>query len=179
MDGLLENSARGLVIVNTGDGKGKTTSAIGQAIRAVGSGFTVCFVQFIKGTWETGESSLLRSLDGIEFHSIGTGFTWLSEDKTEVVEKGRQAWRLAEQKVMSGDFDMVVLDELTYLVTYGIISEEALLTLIRQKPGALHLVITGRGASRGLVEVADLVTEMKEVKHPFSQGIKAQKGIEY
>lgn len=170
---------KGIVIVNTGDGKGKTTSAVGQAVRAAGSGFRVCFIQFIKGKWVTGEAELLKGLDLIEFHTMGTGFTWLNEDKTEIVEKGREAWRLAEQKVMSGVFDMVVLDELTYLITYQIIPEESLLKLIQTRPAGLHLVITGRGASSALVDAADLVTEMKEIKHPFKDGIKAQKGIEY
>ncbi len=179
MDIEKKNTFVGLVIVNTGDGKGKTTSAIGQAIRAAGNGFKVCFIQFIKGKWLTGEAKLLRGLDLIEFHTMGTGFTWLSEDKIEIIAKGREAWKLAEQKVMSGSYDLVVLDELTYLISYQIIPEDSLLELIRKKPAAVHLVITGRGASSGLIDAADLVTEMKQIKHPYKEGIKAQKGIEF
>jgi cob(I)alamin adenosyltransferase len=174
-----KRSAVGLVIVNTGEGKGKTTSAIGQAIRAAGNGLKVCFIQFIKGKWLTGEAELLKGLDLIEFHLMGTGFTWLSEDKTEIIAKGKEAWGLAEQKVLSGIYDMVVLDELTYLISYEIITEEALLRLIQKRPAGVHLVITGRGASSGLIEAADLVTEMKQIKHPYREGIKAQRGIEY
>ena len=179
MDNKKKRSSTGLVIVNTGNGKGKTTSAIGQAVRAAGSGLNVCFIQFIKGKWLTGEAALLKKLDLVEFHTMGTGFTWLNEDKTEITEKGQEAWELAEQKVLSGAFDMVVLDELTYLISYQIIPEESLLNLIQKRPAGLHLVITGRDASSGLLAAADLVTEMKEIKHPYKEGIKAQKGIEY
>ena len=179
MDKETKNHPDGIVIVNTGDGKGKSTSAIGQTIRAAGRGFKICFIQFLKGKWSTGEAELLKGLDSVEFHTMNTGFTWLSEDKTEIIEKGQEAWRLAEKKVMDGAFDMVVLDELTYLISYQIITEEALLKLIQTRPAGLHLVITGRGASAALIDAADLVTEMKEIKHPYKEGIKAQKGIEY
>jgi cob(I)alamin adenosyltransferase len=179
MESQTKKLPAGLVIVNTGDGKGKTTSAIGQAIRAVGNGLKVCFIQFIKGKWLTGEAELLKGLDLCEFHTMDTGFTWLCEDKSEIIAKGQEIWKLAEQKVLSGAFDLVVLDELTYLISYQIVHEEALLQLIQKRPEGVHLVITGRNASSGLLDAADLVTEMKEIKHPFKEGRPAQKGIEY
>ncbi len=169
----------GIVIVYTGNGKGKTTAGLGQALRASGQGLKVCVIQFIKGKWQTGEAKMLATNKLIEFHTLGSGFTWESDDKTAVVETARKAWAQAEKKIMSDDYDMVILDELTYLISYNIISEESLLKVMAGKPARLHLVITGRDASPALIDAADLVTEMKEIKHPYKKGIKAQKGIEF
>ena len=172
--------SQGLLIVNTGNGKGKTTAALGQAFRAVGHGFRVCFLQFLKGSWKYGElEAAKRFEDLMEIRALGKGFTWKSEDLNEDIQSARDAWDLAKQVIASGKFKMVVLDELTYLITYGMVAEEDILNTLRNKPPELHIVVTGRDASPGLIELADLVTEMNEIKHPFRNGIKAQRGIEF
>ena len=172
--------SQGLLIVNTGNGKGKTTAALGQAFRAVGHGFRVCFLQFLKGSWKYGElEAAKRFEDLMEIRALGRGFTWKSEDLNEDIQSARDAWDLAKQVIASGKFKMVVLDELTYLITYGMVPEEDILNTLRNRPPELHVVVTGRDASPGLIELADLVTEMNEIKHPFRNGIKAQRGIEF
>jgi cob(I)alamin adenosyltransferase len=172
--------SQGLLIVNTGNGKGKTTAALGQAFRAIGHGFRVCFLQFLKGSWKYGElEAAKRFEDLMEIRALGKGFTWQSEDLNEDIQSARDAWDLAKQVIASGKFKMVVLDELTYLITYGMVAEEDILNTLRNRPPELHIVVTGRDASPGLIELADLVTEMNEIKHPFRNGIKAQRGIEF
>ncbi len=172
--------SQGLLIVNTGNGKGKTTAALGQAFRAVGHGFRVCFLQFLKGSWKYGElEAAKRFEDLMEIRALGRGFTWKSEDLNEDIQSARDAWDLAKQVIASGKFKMVVLDELTYLITYGMVPEEDILNTLRNRPPELHVVVTGRDASQGLIELADMVTEMNEIKHPFRNGIKAQRGIEF
>jgi len=170
---------RGLVLVNTGPGKGKTTAALGQVTRALGQGMRVCVIQFIKGKWPTGEAAFFAGQPGVDFLTLGSGFTWEAEKRQEVVATALKAWEVAKEKVQSASYDLVVLDELTYLLTYEIISDQELLELIDSRPQGQHLVITGRDASEALVARADLVTEMRLVKHPFSVGIKAQKGVEF
>ncbi len=169
---------RGLTILYTGHGKGKTTAALGQVLRAVGHGFSVCVVQFIKGRWPTGEAKACASLAGVEFHVTGSGFTWKQspEASRRAAEEG---WAMAEGKIMSGAFDLVVLDELTYVINYGLVEEGRILEVIRRRPPRVHLVVTGRDASPALVREAELVTEMREVKHPYAEGVKAQPGIEF
>ncbi|MCJ7601026.1 MAG: cob(I)yrinic acid a,c-diamide adenosyltransferase [Desulfobulbaceae bacterium] len=170
----------GLVLLLTGDGKGKSTAAFGQALRAAGQGLQVCIVQFIKGQFQTGEAKAFQGLaDKVEFHVKGSGFTWQQNDKEEVTRVARQAFDFAREKIMSGRYDMVVLDELTYLVTYGMVDEAEVLDMIRRRPAGLHLVITGRDASEKLVAAADLVSEVRMIKHPYAAGVKAQKGIEF
>jgi cob(I)alamin adenosyltransferase len=173
-------ATQGLVIINTGHGKGKSTAAFGQALRAVGQGLKVCIIQFIKGQGKTGEALAFAAAfpNQIELHLAGTGFTWQQERET-VKAAALEGWRLAGEKILSDAFDLIVLDELTYLIGFGIVSEEEVLALLRKRPKRLHLVITGRDASPGLVEYADLVTEMRAIKHPFQKGIKARKGIEF
>lgn len=171
---------QGLIIINTGNGKGKTTAALGQALRTAGHGFKVCIIQFIKGAWETGEAKALKAFpDLIEFHVKGSGFTWEEKNLEKVKQAAQEGWKLAQNKIMSNNYDLVILDELTYLIKYQIIKETEVLRLLKKRPGHLHIVITGRNASPGLIKAADLVTEMKEIKHPFSSGIKARKGIEF
>jgi cob(I)alamin adenosyltransferase len=173
-------SDQGLVLLFTGNGKGKTTAALGQSLRAAGQGMRVCIIQFIKGAWETGEEKALRAFgDQIELHTTGSGFTWQADDKEEVRQTALQGWQLATEKIMGDQFDLVVLEELTYLVTYGILKEAAIIDLLARRPPRQHVLITGRNASAGLVEVADLVTEMREIKHPFQNGRPAHRGIEY
>ncbi len=171
---------RGLVIVHTGDGKGKTTAALGMILRAWGRGFRVCVIQFIKGeggNW--GEVKAARKLD-IEWHKMGDGFTWLSDDLDETIAHARRGWELAQEKIASGEYDLILLDEFTYPLHFGWLDTAQALEWLRQhKPPELHLVITGRNAPADLLEYADLVTEMKAVKHPYDQGLPAQAGIEF
>lgn len=171
---------RGLVIVNTGDGKGKTTAALGLLLRAWGRGFRICVIQFIKA--ETGSWGELKAAErmGIEWHKMGDGFTWLSKDMEETILSARRGWALAQEKITSGQFDLILLDEFTYPLQYVWLDPgEVIAWLKAHKPPELHLVITGRGAPQALIDYADLVTEMSPIKHPFEQGIKAQPGIEF
>ena len=170
----------GLVIVNTGNGKGKTTAAMGVILRAWGRGFRICMIQFIKSsTASTGEVKAAKKM-GIEWHKTGDGFTWLSRDMDETTALALHGWKLAQEKIASGEYDLVVLDEFTYPLHFGWLDTVEVLDWLRaKKPGHLHLIITGRNAPPELVEYADLVTEMKLVKHPHEQGIKAQPGIEF
>jgi cob(I)alamin adenosyltransferase len=170
----------GLVIVYTGDGKGKTTAALGLLMRAAGRRMRVCMVQFIKSeTGKWGERGAAQQLE-IEWHQMGDGFTWTSKDLDETRAKARQAWAFAQNKIQSGGYDLIVLDEFTYPLAFGWLETTAVIDWLKlHRPEGLHLVITGRGAPAELVEYADLVTEMKAVKHPFERGIKAQAGIEF
>jgi cob(I)alamin adenosyltransferase len=170
----------GLLILNTGKGKGKTTAALGLVMRAWGRGFRICFIQFIKagtGTW--GEVTAAEKM-GIEWHASGDGFTQRSRDIQQTTSRALQGWELARQKITSGDYDLIVLDEFTYLFKYGWLDTHEVIEWLRaHRPQSLHMVITGRDAPLELVEYADLVTEMIEIKHPLKQGIKAQPGIEF
>jgi cob(I)alamin adenosyltransferase len=176
---------RGLVIVYTGNGKGKTTAALGLAVRAAGNGFRVLFLQFIKGQWKTGESQAVRALaPNIELVRMGKGFTIERlRDKRIPMEEHEQAaadaFARAGEVVRSNAYDMVVLDELLGSIKAGLVPLDDVLQLIRDKPPTLHLVMTGRGAPQALIDAADLVTEMTPIKHPYDQGIKAQRGIEF
>ncbi|MFZ5774181.1 MAG: cob(I)yrinic acid a,c-diamide adenosyltransferase [Thermodesulfobacteriota bacterium] len=174
------NEQQGLVIVNTGNGKGKTTAAMGQALRAVGHGMRVCVIQFIKAQEWTGEAMALRQAfhGQVEFHVTGSGFTWTQEQE-QVREAALQGWRLAREKIESDAWELVVLEELTYLISLGVLPEEEVLAVLRERPARLHVVITGRHASQGLIDYADLVSEMREIKHPYHKGIKGRKGIEF
>jgi cob(I)alamin adenosyltransferase len=171
---------QGLVIVNTGHGKGKTTAALGVLLRAWGRGMRVCVIQFIKaetGNW--GEIRAARRLQ-LDWHTMGDGFTWLSKDLDETAEKTRRAWALAQEKIAAGAYDLIILDEITYAFTNGWIDVDAAITWLREhKPAPLHLIITGRNAPPALIEYADLVTEMRAIKHPYQAGVKAQPGIEF
>lgn len=170
----------GLVIVNTGNGKGKTTAALGTLLRAWGREMKVCVIQFIKaetGNW--GEIRAARKLN-LEWYSMGDGFTWLSKDLDESKQKARAAWELAQGKIASGEYDVIALDEMTYSFHLGWLDiNETVDWLKANKPAELHLIITGRDAPAELIEYADLVTEMREIKHPFTRGIKAQAGVEF
>ena len=175
---------QGLVIVHTGDGKGKTTAALGLALRAWGSGLRVLILQFIKGGQRYGELDAVHALKGvrdtIEVRQRGLGFTRRDEErKPEHIAAAKEAAREAEREIVSGDWDLIILDEINYAVKFGLLETEDVLRLIGKKPKELHLVLTGRDARPEIVEAADLVTEMKLVKHPFQEGIKAQRGIEF
>ena len=170
---------RSVVVVNTGDGKGKSSSAFGVMGRAWARGWRVAVVQFIKADgWNTGEKKLADHL-GVEWHTLGDGFTWESTDLDETAAKGRHAWTVAEEKLRSGDYQLVLLDELTYAVTFGWIDVDDVVTALRDRAPGTNVVVTGRDAPDEIVGIADTVTEMRKVKHAFDAGIKAIKGIEY
>ncbi len=167
-----------LVIVYTGNGKGKTTAALGILLRAWGRGMATVMLSFIKSkTANFGEERAARRMD-IELIPLGAGFTWLSKDLEKDKALARECWSLCREKIESGKYDIVVLDEITYPINYGWIELEEVLDVLRQRPKDLHVVLTGRDAPEELVKFADLVTEMREVKHPFQDGIKAQPGID-
>jgi cob(I)alamin adenosyltransferase len=171
---------KGLLIVNTGDGKGKTTAALGMVLRAWGRGFRICVIQFIKAeTGQWGEVKAAKKL-GIEWHATGDGFTWTSKDLDETAARARHGWEIAKEKIASGNYDLIVLDEFTYTMVYEWLNTDEVMEWLRlNRPPNLHLVITGRSAPDALIAQADLVTEMKVIKHPYEQGIVAQAGIEF
>jgi cob(I)alamin adenosyltransferase len=168
-----------LVLVNTGDGKGKSTAAFGTALRAVARGWKVGVIQFLKsGEWKVGEESVGRRL-GIDWWALGDGFTWDSEDMEESEAIAREAWASARERIESDEYDLLILDEITYPVNWGWIEVDELLSVIAARPDRLNLILTGRDAPAELVQVADTVTEMKKVKHAYDEGIMARRGIDY
>lgn len=171
--------APSLVLVNTGNGKGKTTAAIGVAVRGHARGWPVGVVQFLKsGTWRTGEEKVCREL-GIDWWAHGEGFTWDSTDLTEDQAVARGGWEHARQLIVAGDHQLVILDEITYPLNWGWIDSEDVLATIRDRPQHVNIVCTGRNAPAGLIEIADTVSEINVVKHAYKQGIRAKKGIDY
>jgi len=171
---------KGLLIVNTGDGKGKSTAAFGMVLRAWGRGLRICVIQFIKAqTGQWGEIKAAKRL-GIEWHTTGDGFTWLSRDMDETTARARRGWEIAREKIVGNQFDLIVLDEFTYALHYGWLDTAVVLDWLRiNRPPSLHLVITGRSAPPALIQQADLVTEMRLIKHPYELGVKAQAGVEF
>jgi cob(I)alamin adenosyltransferase len=168
-----------IVLVNTGHGKGKSSAAFGVMVRGWARGWRVGVVQFIKGgKWQTGERKLADHL-GIEWHTLGDGFTWESTDMDETIARGRHAWDVARQMLASGQFELLILDELTYAVRYGWVDVADVVAGIRDRAPRTNVVVTGRDAPSEIIELADTVTEMVKVKHAYDQGIKAKKGIEY
>ena len=171
---------KGLVIVNTGNGKGKSTSAFVVLLRAWGRGFRICVVQFIKAeTGQWGEIKAAKKL-GIDWFTTGDGFTWTSKDMDETIARAINGWEIAKEKISSRNYDLIILDEFTYTLHYGWLNTiEVIDWLKANKPEDMHLIITGRDAPIAFIEYADLVTEMLEVKHPYQKGIQAQPGIEF
>ena len=176
---------KGLLIVHTGKGKGKSTAAFGLVVRAVGNGMKVGVVQYVKGKWQTGERGVLEKFpERVEIRTMGEGFTWETQDRARDIEAARNAWEVSKQMIEAsrGDdpkFDMVLLDELNIVLRYGYLDLREVVEFLSGKPEMLHVIVTGRNAKPELVEAADLVTEMTMVKHPFRAGVKAQKGIEF
>ncbi len=170
---------KGLVAVFTGNGKGKTTAALGLLVRAAGHNHRICMIQFIKGSWKCGEQTSVKTLNNVELHTMGKGFTWKSDNIDEDIKLARNAWTFAREKINSGRYDLIILDELTYLVKYNMVSEQDIVACLQEKPDFTHVVITGRDASEQLIATADLVTEMNNVKHPYTKGVKAQAGFEF
>jgi cob(I)alamin adenosyltransferase len=168
-----------LIIVHTGNGKGKTTAALGLALRAFGYGMKVIMLQFFKAKWEYGALRSAPKLETLEIHPMGKGFTWESKDVEVDKAMVRDAWRAAQGNILSGNFDVVVLDEINYALSYGFLPVMDIVHFLQNKPPMLHVILTGRDANPEMLEIADLVTEMRQIKHPFEQGICAQKGIEF
>ena len=171
--------ATSIVIVNTGDGKGKSTAAFGTMLRALARGWKVCVIQFIKSDrWKTGERQMAVRL-GVEWWTLGDGFTWDSPDMKESEAVAREAWRAAREKLESGAFGLVVLDEITYPINWGWIDAADVVAAIAGRPPSVNVIATGRDAPSALIEIADTVTEMRKGKHAFDQGIKAIRGIDF
>lgn len=171
---------KGLVIVHTGTGKGKSTAAFGMALRAVGHGMRVGVVQFIKGKWDTGERTVLEKFpDQVTIRAMGEGFTWDTQDRARDIASAETAWAEAKRLIMDSSYRMIVLDELNIALRYDYLDIKDVLATLAAKPADTHVIITGRNAKPELIEAADLVTEMTLVKHPFRAGVKAQAGIEF
>ena len=180
VDKRVENAQteKGLLIVVTGNGKGKTTSGFGTVARAVGHGLNCVVAQFIKGTWDCGERNLLEG-HGVPFHVMKTGFTWNTQDKTADTEAAQRVWQECKKSLADESVDLVLLDEMTYMVTYGYIDLDELKIALSNRPKMQSVVITGRAAHRDLIEIADTVSEVRSVKHAFDSGVKALKGIDW
>lgn len=169
---------KGILLVLTGNGKGKSTSGFGTVARAVGHGKKAAVVQFIKGTWECGERNLLEGA-GVEFHVMGTGFTWETQDKEQDTAAALLAWEAAEKLLQDESIDCLMLDELTYMVSYHYLDVERVLSALKNRPPMQHVIITGRACHRAIIELADTVSEVQPLKHAFEAGIKAQQGFDY
>jgi cob(I)alamin adenosyltransferase len=175
------NQEKGLIIVHTGNGKGKTTAALGMVLRSLGHGYKVAIVQFIKGGWEPAEKKVFSLWpEQLEFHAMGEGFTWETQDRSRDIQKATEAWTKALTFIGNPEFKLVLLDEINVAMKLGYLAVEQVLAGLEQKPADSHVILTGRGAPQPLIDRADLVTEMTLVKHPFrEQGVKAQPGIEF
>ena len=171
---------KGLVIVHTGKGKGKSTAAFGMVFRAIGNGMRVGIVQFVKGKWGTGERKVLEAFpDQVEMATMGEGFTWETQDRQRDIAAAKDAWEKAKAMIMDEKLDMVLCDELNIVLRYDYLDLGEIIEFLQNKPEMKHVIITGRNAKDELIEFADLVTEMEMVKHPFRSGVKAQVGIEF
>jgi cob(I)alamin adenosyltransferase len=173
---------RGLIIVNTGPGKGKTTAAMGTALRAVGQGMRVLMLQFLKGSWHYGELDAVKAFgDKFIMKQMGRGFVKVGAEKPdpEDVKMVEDAWVEAEKAIQSGEWDLVVLDEINYAISYGMLDAARVAEALARRPEMVHVILTGRSAHPAIVEIADTVTEMRQVKHAYEKGVMAQRGIEY
>jgi cob(I)alamin adenosyltransferase len=172
---------QGLVIVHTGNGKGKTTAALGMVLRSLGHGYRVAIVQYIKGAWEPAEKNVLsRFSDQLEFHAMGEGFTWDTQDRERDIQMAQAAWTKSLEFITNPDYRLILLDEVNIALKLGYLNVAQVLDGLAQKPAQTHVILTGRGAPLELIDRADLVTEMQPIKHPFrEQGVKAQPGIEF
>jgi cob(I)alamin adenosyltransferase len=178
----MANERRGLIIVNTGAGKGKTTAAMGTGLRAVGVGMKVLMLQFLKGSWHYGELDAVKAFgDQFTMKQLGRGFVKVggAETDPEDVRMVEAAWEEAREAILSNNWDLVILDEINYAIGYGMLDPQKVVDALKQKPEMVHVILTGRNAHASIVEIADTVTEMKEVKHAYQKGILAQRGIEY
>lgn len=171
---------KGLILVHTGEGKGKTTAALGLAFRALGCGWKVLIIQFIKGDWKYGELDAAKKFEGqLEIHQMGEGFTWVVKSDERQKELARNAWEFGKKAMMEGQYPLVIFDEINYVLDYQFLPLDEVIEALKNKPENVHVVLTGRNAKPEIIEIADLVTEMKKIKHPFDEGIVAQRGIEF
>jgi cob(I)alamin adenosyltransferase len=170
---------KGLIVLLTGNGKGKSSSAFGMLARSVGHGLRCGVVQFIKGQWECGEHLLFQNNPLVEFHVMNTGFTWETQDREADIEAAVATWQHAAAMLKDPNVQVVLLDEITYMLTYGYLDPQEVMEVIAQRPAGQHLIITGRNANDALIEIADTVSEVKDIKHAFNNGVKVQKGIDY
>jgi len=173
---------RGLIMVNTGPGKGKTTAAMGTALRAVGQGLRVLMLQFLKGSWHYGELDAVKAFgDQFVMKQMGRGFVKVgnAEPDPEDLRMVQEAWAEAERAISGGEWDLVVLDEINYAISYGMLDPEPVAEALRRKPARVHVILTGRNAHPTIIDLADTVTEMRQVKHAYEKGVEAQRGIEY
>lgn len=176
-DGL--RSAKSLLLVNTGNGKGKSSAAFGVMVRGVARGWNVAVLQFVKsGEWKVGEETIGRQL-GVHWQSLGEGFTWDSENLSHDKEVAQRGWDIARDLIKAGKHDLVILDELTYLMTWNWIDGDEVIRVLRDRPAHVNVIVTGRDAAQALVDIADTVTEMREIKHAYTSGIAAKRGIDY
>ena len=176
-----KKAEKGLIIVNTGNGKGKTTAALGMVLRSLGHGYKVAIIQFIKGAWEPAEKAVLEQWSAqLNFHAMGEGFTWETQDRERDMEKAHAAWSKSLEYILNPEYRLVLLDEVNIALKLGYLDVKTVIEGLKQKPENSHVILTGRGAPAELIAQADLVTEMSLIKHPFrEQGIKAQPGIEF
>nr|WP_321483396.1 cob(I)yrinic acid a,c-diamide adenosyltransferase [uncultured Cohaesibacter sp.] len=172
---------KGLIIVHTGKGKGKSTAAFGMAFRSIGHGHKIAVIQFVKGAWDSGEKRMLEKFpEQVTIKAMGEGFTWETQDRNKDIENARAAWEAAKEAILDPESRFVLLDELNIVLRYDYLPIEEIVAFLRdEKPDDTHVVVTGRNAKDELIEIADLVTEMTLIKHPFRSGVKAQEGIEY
>jgi len=171
---------KGLIIVHTGKGKGKSTAAFGMVFRSIGHGFKTAVVQFVKGGWDTGERTILENYpDLCTIKAAGEGFTWETQDRQRDIEMASAAWQMAKEAIMDPQYKLVLLDELNIVLRYDYLPIAEVVEFLQQKPEDTHVIITGRNAKQELIDIADLVTEMEQIKHPFRSGVKAQAGIEF
>jgi cob(I)alamin adenosyltransferase len=171
---------KGLLIVHTGSGKGKSTAAFGMAMRAIAHGMKIGIIQFIKGGWESGERTIFEKFpENVEIHAAGEGFTWETQNRERDIELVTKAWEKAKEMIQSPEIKMVILDELNIALRYDYLPLDEVVEFLQNRPADTHVIVTGRNAKTALVEAADLVTEMALIKHPFRSGVKAQPGIEF
>ena len=170
---------KNLLLVLTGNGKGKRSSAFGKLARSVGHGMKCAVVQFIKGQWDCGEHANFAEHPLVDFHVMNTGFTWETQDRSKDITAAEQTWVKAEEFLTDSSYELVILDELTYMLTYGYLEKSRILKAIKNRPKNQHAVVTGRNASKELISLADTVSEINNTKHAFDSGIKVQKGIDY
>lgn len=180
VDSRIDNATeeRGLLIVITGNGKGKSTSGFGTVARAVGHGLNAAVAQFIKGTWACGERQLLENA-GVKFSVMGTGFTWNTQDKEKDIAAAKQVWLKCKELLSDTNLDLVLLDEMTYMLSYKYLDLDEVMEALNNRPKHQHVIITGRACHRAIIELADTVSEVQSIKHAFDSGIKAQKGIDW
>ena len=170
---------KNLLLVLTGNGKGKSSSAFGMLARSVGHGMKCAVVQFIKGQWDCGEHANFAEHPLVDFHVMNTGFTWETQDRSKDIAAAEQTWVKAEEFLTDSSYELVILDELTYMLTYGYLEKSRILKAIKNRPKNQHAVVTGRNASKELISLADTVSEINNTKHAFDSGVKVQKGIDY